>query len=186
MPDPTLDMLLGDISPDFTGSSPDEIRIGKRLIALQETPRAALYFAKNAHMLGDYSYWFLLGVLWVSYSGFVDLTLWRRLLSSPRRGRHNLMKPSELAACQQLGRTIQAYRAHREGETDWISYTLDPQIAARFARERGRTTFTQYTIDGHRIVALFLRRREQEVLVLDRDAATAGPEWTVKSIKELP
>lgn len=176
------DIQIGDISPSFKGSTPAEKKICRRLIALDASPRSIQYFIKHQGDVGNYFYWFLLGTLWVNYSGFTPLETWRILMTSGRPGRQDIMKPSELAALEQLGPVITCYRAHRVGENHWISYTLSPEVAARFAREREQTTFTEYTVDRRNVMALFLRRGEQELIVLDESKTTAGPQWTVKSL----
>ncbi|MEC2555116.1 hypothetical protein P9W85_28065, partial [Bacillus tropicus] len=63
---------------------------------------------------------------------------------------------------------ITVYRAHRINEKDWIAYTLDPLIAARFANEREVNTIAEYKVKKRDVFALFLRRGEQEVIVLDK------------------
>ena len=81
------------------------------------------------------------------------------------------MKPSELTAYDRLPYFLTAYRAHRPWETEWISYTLNINIACRFARERGVNQVSQYAIKKRDILALFLRRAEEEILVLDKSKA---------------
>lgn len=100
-----------------------------------------------ANELSDYAYWFMLSTLWVSYSGFSDLELWKELFSSNRPNKSiSLMKPDELSALKKLPNKITVYRAHRQKETDWIAYTLDKNIADRFARERGTSEITAYKV----------------------------------------
>jgi hypothetical protein len=77
------------------------------------------------------------------------------------------MKPSELAAFEALPATLTAFRAHRPRETDWLSYTLSQRVAERFARERGVREVCEYSVDKSDVLALFTRRAEEEVLVLD-------------------
>lgn len=81
------------------------------------------------------------------------------------------MKPKELDYYRLLPQQVLCYRAHRTGEQDWISYTLDLDIARRFAMERGVPTLCAYQILHRDILALFLRRGEYEVLCLDRKKA---------------
>lgn len=81
------------------------------------------------------------------------------------------MKPSEPIVYRQLSDVITAYRAHRAGETDWISYTLSLTIASRFARERDVTTVTEHHLRKRDVIALFLRRGEEELLMLRPDRA---------------
>ncbi len=71
----------------------------------------------------------------------------------------------------QAGEDVKVFRAHREGETDWINYSLDPATAARFAVQRGAESIRAYRIYKRDVVALFLRRGESEVLVIDNAKA---------------
>lgn len=161
-----------DISPDFVPNVRDS-QILRYLLQFKETPEAIKQFAKVCNLLTDYSYWFMFGTLWVSYSGWSDLKLWKRLYKGIRSNRStSLMKPSEFAVLRSLPDVITAYRAHREGEKDWISYTLSPQIAARFARERGVLVITEYQLRKRDVMALFLRRGEQELIMLSPARAT--------------
>ena len=169
-PQQHLSMRLGtpdaDISPDFVYNETDA-RIGAMLIHVDKTPQAFKTFCAHAHELTNYAYWFYLGTLWVSYNGWTDLTEWRkRFLSGRRLRKTSLMKPSEVVAFDQLSKRITVYRAHRVGEMDWMSYTLDLTIAARFARERGVNEVAEYQLNKRDVLALFLRRAEAEVLAL--------------------
>lgn len=158
-----------DISPDWNGSTRRERRILQELVAREKTPQAIVHFARVCHDLSDYWYWFMLGTLWVSYTGHSDLALWRRLFSAGRAGRRtSLMKPSEVRSLVMFPERFRACRAHRTGETDWIAYTIDRQIAARFASERGVEQVVEYGLRACDVVALFLRRGEAEVIVLNR------------------
>lgn len=161
------------ISPDWKGSTREERRILQGVLDREATPGAIRYFSKHCSRLGDYWYWFTLSTLWVSYSGHSDLALWKRLLSASRKGREtSLMKPDELDTYRSLPDVVTAYRAHRDGETDWISFTLNPVTAARFAVERGVTEVSEWEIPKRDIMALFLRRGEEELIVLDHKKAT--------------
>lgn len=159
-----------DISPKFKWN-PYDSKVASQLIKLDGTPEAIKYFAEVCEGLTDYGYWFFLSTLWVSYTGWSDINLWCRLFSSDRPGRKkSIMKPSELDVFDKLPYFITAYRAHRPDETDWIAYTLDPVIAARFARERGVNTVKEYQVKTRDVIGLFLRRGEQEIIVLDKDS----------------
>lgn len=165
-------MNLQNISPDWRGSTRFERRLLTRLLKHEGTGKAIVYFAKHCSQLSDYWYWYALGTLWVNYSGWSDLDLWKRLFSSTRPNKQtSLMKPDEYALFQQLPQLVRVYRAHRPNEADWIAYTLSPKIAARFAAERGVSEIVEYVIPKNAILALFLRRGELEVLVLDKTKA---------------
>lgn len=144
-------------------------QVAKELLKREETPEAITYFAKVCEKLTDYSYWFLLSTLWVSYTGYSEIELWKKLFGSDRpKRKQSIMKPSELKAFNHLPFQITIYRAHRPNEDDWIAYTLDPMIAARFAKERGVDTFSEYVVKKRDVLALFLRRGEKEIIVLDK------------------
>lgn len=162
---------VSDISPDWNGSTPRERQILRRITQQEATPHAILTFDRRRNELSDYWYWFTLSTLWVSYSGFSDLGRWRRLFRADRPNREtSLMKPSELVKFRALPDVVTAYRAHRPGETDWMSYTLSARIAEDFNRHRGGEVKT-YCIDRSEIIAYFDRRREDEILVLDAGLA---------------
>lgn len=167
MPDSAL-----NLSPLFRYNHSDA-RIANRILRHWETPAAIRQFARYCDALTDYAYWYLLGTLWVSYTGWSDLALWRRLFAANRPHRDlSIMKPSELRALDRLPEVVIAYRAHRPGETDWLSYTLDPQKAGMFAVQRGVAEVAVYAVPRRDILALFTRRDESEILVLDGAAIT--------------
>jgi hypothetical protein len=160
-----------DVSPDFVYNETDA-KIGRRLIHMEATPKAIVEFDRKARKLTDYAYWFFLGTLWVSYTGFSDLARWRRLFSSTRPKREtSLMKPSERGLFLRLPDPVVAYRAHRPEETDWIAYTVDAMKAADFARQRGVSEVVIYEIARADVLAFFTRRGEWEIIVLNREKA---------------
>lgn len=176
--------LFEDISPNFRPSKGDS-EVAVRLIRHEATPRAIRIFSNECHRLSDYGYWFFLSTLWVSYSGWSDLALWKRLFSSDRPGRETgLMKPSEVTFWRQLPEQFHAYRAHRPGEADWISYALDPHKATEFALRRGVSEISEYLINKGDALGLFLRRGETEVIVLDKSRVTFVRRITVLFQKE--
>ncbi|HDX9607358.1 TPA: hypothetical protein ROY11_004496 [Bacillus cereus] len=149
--------------------NPYDAKVAKEIIAREGTPEAIKYFSEVCEGLTDYAYWFFLSTLWVSYSGHSDINLWKTLFSSDRPKRKKcIMKPSEFKAFEQLPYFIPVYRAHRNNESDWIAYTLDPLIAARFANERGVKTIKEYKVKKRDVISLFLRRGEREVIIVDK------------------
>lgn len=158
---------MNDISPNFKGPNPTDSAVITHILKYQETPFAIQEFSRLCKQLSHDSYWIVLSTLWVSYSGHSDLNLWRKLFRSGRKKRSSsIMKPSEFEAFKKLTDTIIAFRAHRPGEEDWISYTLDIETARRFARERG-SVVTVYKLSKKDCLALFLRRGEFELIMLD-------------------
>lgn len=163
--------LPTDISPDFKYNRRDD-KILREIIRHEATPAAVTCFAEHCAKLSDYGYWFALSTLWVGYTGFSDLELWIRLFSSKRPCREtSLMKPSELKIFRGLPNNFQAYRAHRPNESRWISYTLDPKKAAGFAAHRRVTEVSSYLLQKRDLLALFTRREEFEIIMLDQKKA---------------
>lgn len=163
-----LEVKEVDVYSGFRWNSYDA-NVGRGIIEREGTGEAIKYFSKVCNGLTNYGYWFFLSTLWVSYSGYSDISLWKKLFNSDRPKRRKcIMKPSELKAFEQLPYLITIYRAHRPNEEDWIAYTLDPVIAERFAKERGVNEISEYKVKKRNVLALFLRRGEKEVIVLDK------------------
>lgn len=161
-----------DISPDFKPNAFDS-QFCAKIIKHEGKPSAIRRFAADHYGVSDYMYWFMLGTLWVSYTGWSDLNLWRRLFQADRPNRDtSLMKPSELGAFRQLPDVIPCLRAHRDGETDWMSYTLSMERAVMFARQRNATRVSQYLLPKDKAMCLFLRRGEFEILAMNPSDAT--------------
>ena len=165
------ELLQYDISPRFT-PSPKGAQACVDAIKYEGTPESVIHFSEHCSELMDYDYWFLLSTLWISYTGWSDLNLWKQLFKVRRSGRREcLMKPKEMGFYCRLPQQVLCYRAHRPGERDWISYTLDLDIARRFAKEREVATLSAYRILRRDLLALFLRRSEYEVLCLNKQKA---------------
>jgi hypothetical protein len=173
-------MVSNDISAAFTPNQSDAAIMG-HLLQFEGTERAVVEFTHACGFLSDLAYWYTLGTLWVSYTGWSEIAMWRRLLSADRSDRTRaLLRPSEYEALKRLPQRFSAFRAHRLGETDWLSYTLNPVTAALFTRRRGVERFTEYSVPRKDVTALFLRRGEDEILVLDRRHVRRIQEWQVK------
>lgn len=161
-----------NISKDWKGSTRVERRIIQKIIKLEKTPKAIQYFAEKSSRLGDYWYWFMLGTLWVSYTEYTDLNLWRGLFQSKRPNRStSLMKPDELESLNAFPEKFGIFRAHRKGETDWLSYTIFLETAIRFAAQYKPDYIAAYTLNKSDVSAYFTRRGEFEVLCLDKSRA---------------
>ena len=162
---------FNDISPDFRPNKKDRQTV-KKIFPHWETPEAIKVFSRYEYRLSDYAYWYVLSTLWVSYTGGSNLDEWKRLFGSSRPGRDSgIMKPGELDIFKRLEDPLTLYRAHRPGETDWISYSLFMENAAVFAAKRGVFHVSAYLVKKSDVLCLFLRRGEFEVLVLDKSKA---------------
>lgn len=119
--------------------------------------------------LTDYAYWYLLTTMWINESTIYSIEGWKKLFSAKRSNRLvSVMKPDELTLFKQLPSKVRLYRAHSEDETDWISYTLDPETAIKFAKMKNINEIVEYKVKKHDCYALFLRREESEIICLDK------------------
>jgi hypothetical protein len=96
------------------------------------------------------------------------------------------MKPDELRAFDALPNFLECYRAHRPDEEDWISFTLNPETAAKMAINRGVDEITLYKINKKFCIALFLRRGEHELITMQKDKAKKIRNISIKILKEEP
>lgn len=173
---------LHDVSKAFQWN-PADAHFGAEIVSLEESPEQIKYFEANCHRLTDYAYWFFLSTCWVSYTGFTDLELWKRLFSSTRKKqKESIMKPSELRLYNYLPYYVTAYRAHRPNEEDWIAYTTNWKVALRFARERKVLQIAEYQIRKKDILAYFNRRGEDEIILLDKEKAMFGQDIVIRLV----
>ncbi|WP_199438673.1 hypothetical protein [Vibrio owensii] len=166
-----LERKQRDISPLANKPNRKESNVIKRIMRHEGTGKAITLFDKYKAQLGDYCYWYLLSTLWVSHCEGSDLQLWKRLFASSRHNRKlSVMKPSEVQELDALEEKVTIYRAKRPNERDAIAYTLNINFAIALARHRQMDEIHEYTVDKSNILALFLRRNEQEVIILNSDS----------------
>ncbi len=129
--------------------------------------------------LDDDSYWAILGDAWTAMEAVAaNEETWRRLFSSTRPGKEQLMKEPDRALLEELPEEVTAYRGHsHEGGARGLAWTLDRESAEIFAREfagstdlghpPGEPRLATVTVPRSSIVALFQARRKGDVLILD-------------------
>lgn len=125
--------------------------------------------------LNDRDYWRLLAQTWIGHDVVHrDLSTWRMLFSSPRQGREWLMGETERAHLAALPEAVTAHRGFSDpGGQRGIAWTLDHERAEWFARWFEAlggafvATVATVAIPRTRIVALFDRRGEGEVVIPD-------------------
>ena len=152
--------------------SEEDAEIAKHLSVYgnDRSSEAIRYFTTHCGNLTNYGYWFLLSTLWV-WAGDVNsnLDLWRNLFSSDRPDKKiSLMKPDELREFKGLPNKVTVYRAMIPNKCDGISYTTSVETAFRFARRHISQFILTGRIKKHDIAALFTRRGENEILILNR------------------
>lgn len=162
-------MTYLDISLNFKWNDND-FKIAQKILEFGETSEVIKFFAANCDELTDHSYWFLLSMLWVSHTDLSDLKLWKKLFKSNRPKRKiSIMSLSEVRSFNYLPCVIPIYRVHKENEKDWISYTLDKNIAFMFAKERGIDNIKEYKVNKKDVLAIFLRHGKYEAIVIDKE-----------------
>lgn len=169
--------LAHDIHPKFVSNYSDSV-LASDIVKmfpnnkLKELAQERLiYFKNNQERASDYFYWFMLGTLWVEFTGHTSLGLWKDLFNSKRDHSDCLMKPLELQKLYSLPEDVICFRAHRNKEKDWISYTLSEDVALRFLVVRPRGVIKKYIINKKDIKAVFLRRGEMEIIMIDKNNA---------------
>lgn len=171
-----------NVSPLFKPNRKDA-QILSILLRFEKMPHAVVMLDRVKHELSPYAYWFALGTFWVSYSGWSDLDLWKRLFALNRMKmdkRRCLMKPAEWERFVAMSSKILAFRCHRKGEQDWIAYTISRAVVERLHWQRGpEIRIAAYEIQKQDVIAFFDRRGEEEVIVLDKSKAREIPlpEW---------
>lgn len=158
-----------DVSPLFATAPPTDGPLVEKVCEFEGTEGALVAFRAVAADLSDFSFWCVLGSLWVAADGPTDFAEWRALFSTRRKNRAPaLMKPSELRALGDLPQRVTGYRVRRPG--DWLSLTLDLDFARQLAAEVDGEV-EAYSVPRRDVLALFTRRGEAEVVVLDRSRA---------------
>jgi hypothetical protein len=157
-----------DISTAFKSNEGDR-KIASTFL-LYHTPKEQIaYFKEKSSAMSDSFYWFCLSTLWVDDPNGADIATWKQMFSVRRSNKEiSLMKPSELKALKSLPNKITVYRAQKSDELDWISYTTSLKVLLQFARINRSTRIIRGTVKKRDITALFTRRDESEVLILDK------------------
>ncbi|MDT2422424.1 hypothetical protein P7D66_08545 [Enterococcus avium] len=172
---------MNNISTAFKYNASDA-EIMKKLLVIHPDEQVG-YFERKSNQLSDYAYWFLLSTMWVKEAAVAPISQWMRLFSAKRPNRRiSLMKPNEMALFKKLPNKLTVYRDHAD-ETDWISYTLNPQTAIKFANMKNVNEVAEYKLKKHDCLALFLRRDEMEVLCMDKELAKRTRTITAKKEK---
>lgn len=137
-------------------------------IMLYEKPYRWEAFEWIANRLPDGEFWEQFGSVWVdSENIWQNRDRIRRLLESGRPGRQAIMDKSEREHLDGLPERVTIYRGHQRVNADGWSWTLCPKKARWFANrwhQNGRVATR--TIQRSEIVAVILRRNEQEVIYI--------------------
>lgn len=159
---------MNDISPNFKGITEKEVKIIEKITKSNTPKKTVNHFIKHKEKLSNYAYWFILSTIWVSSNEGASLNRWRCLFESKRQDRlTSIMKPSETEAFNKLENEIFVYRAESPNEEDRIAYTLSLKTALMFANIKKTNSVSEFKVRKQDIHCIFLRRDEDEVIILN-------------------
>jgi hypothetical protein len=142
-------------------------------VYLHEKPYRINAFDSIENLLTDSEYWSLLADVCIGTENmWQEKYLFRELLTADRSDRHLMMDSDEYEQYQKLGETLTVYRGCIAGQNeDGFSWTLDPSRAKwfseRLARDGDEPIVLERTINRSEAIALFTRRGESEILLID-------------------
>lgn len=150
------------------------------VIFLHERPfrASALYrlAVDRGAEISNEDYWELVGSVWTdSENIWQNEDEWEYLFASQRPGREHMMDEEERAAFAALPDTLTVYRGcHRELNEDGLSWTLDRERAAWFAKRFANVTESDPIVhvgDVRKadVMAHFLGRNESEIVLINPD-----------------
>lgn len=144
-------------------------QIVKELVYLcdvrNEKDRAFTLFFENKHRLSDPCYWEILRTMWIANGKRETLIAFRQMFQSKRPFKRFLMTIEEEKVFSELPDPITAWRAKTKVGDVGISWTLNREVAERFAKAYERVIIERQ-LPKSRITAYFNRRNEQEIIVL--------------------
>ena len=140
-------------------------------VFLHERPYRFQAIQKIAADVKNSDYWKLLSQFWIdSENIWQNKEAWRSLLLSQRPGRHHFMSMADREALASLPDKVTIYRGYdaRKGDPHGFSYTLNPDIAKKFARRfyGSLPEVKTRTISKEEILAYTNRRGEEEIITL--------------------
>jgi len=128
-----------------------------------------LKFCGIQHRLSDAEYWEMLAELWVDTElPSTNRPLWRELFTSTRGGREHLMSAAEHAVLNGLPPHVTLFRGAALKFARGMAWTLDRDKAAWFARRFEHGAIITATVPKCRVLACFLAREEDEVVIDSR------------------
>ncbi len=122
--------------------------------------------------LSDTEYWKLVRLVWTQ----ADIPSrqpneWRKILTSGRLNRHEIMEPDERKFLSTMKDRVRVCRGHTDNNRDGFSWTTIDSKAHEFAKmtdrhpAQGVPQVTSGWVDRKNIIAFFCKMDEQEILV---------------------
>lgn len=141
-------------------------------VFLHERPYRASAFFNVANRMDDETYWSLLKHIWIdSENIWQNQELWLDLLTSNRSGFFKFfMSEEENSVYDSLPEKVTVYRgynAKRPSSANGLSYTLNPDVAKKFAKRfTSSPAVKTRTIHKSQITAYINDRNEEEVIII--------------------
>ncbi len=123
-----------------------------------------------APLMSDEAFWEEVAYVWCdTETPYVNKSVWVRLFKVKRPGRHGMMDEDEQEMLARMPREITVYRGHDGRSQNGLSWTLCPSKARWFAGrfinlDRRRPIVTKGVVGRDKVIALFLRRDEFEIV----------------------
>jgi len=143
------------------------------VFAYTERPYRVPVFDSLAAYLTDEDYWRMLAELWIDQENPEDFAdEWRERFNADRPGRENMMTPDEQIALSMLPARVTIYRAGIGSHVQaGLSWSTSRETAEWFGKRfNSRHPLFRAHIAKKDIAAYWIRRGENEVLVLDPSA----------------
>ena len=165
------ELIKDNISPHHLDWSRMDEAVLEEIIAASElSPGTTLdIFIKYNSRLSHYGYWYMLGLLWNSFAGPRNdegrLNEWMKLFGHNRPKRNAcLMKPDEATQLRNLPKKVKVYWDSKR--KTGISYRIEK--ATLPVEPFNPKDYEAYAeIDRENIIALFNRRGETELIILN-------------------
>lgn len=140
-------------------------------VVLHERPYRLEAVDRIAHRMFDADFWKLIGWVWTdSENVWQNKQQWIETLTCGRFHRELMMDEDERAALELMPAVVEVHRGHGSKNASGLSWTLDRDKAAWFARRwKQEGWVTSGKLSKSNVIARFDRRNEQEVVCLPRN-----------------
>jgi len=143
----------------------------RQYVWLHERPYRLDAFVEIVDKLSDRQYWELLSAIWTdTENSWQNLNVWRELFKSEREHKRFMMDELSYHVYKQMPEKVTVWRGCQRGVNEiGLSWTFDKDKAKFFAKrlDKPNPIVIQLTVDKEKVVAVFLDRNEQEVIITD-------------------
>jgi len=144
-----------------------EQRDWHKFVTVYERPHRLEGFYYIARECTHEEYWDTLGFVWMdSENIWQNIETWQELWNCERPSKSSSMNEHERKVLASLPRELSIYRGFTEGRVEGMSWTLDRDVAVRFAQRFGGIAAVAVAhAKKDDVHAFFDERREREVVI---------------------